>query len=418
MTGSYQSARSTLAKTWHVRGLTRQAKRLKSKDCDIPETYIEDSEGIEGLYFNQKSLLAEHLFANEGIPALRRWSKWYKAPWWLQQGDLMTMLAGSLREVAKLDAPQKLSVQTLGGEMPLDLFSDPSPTKSKAVILIPGLGGSTEGGYVKNMAESLIHSGFVVAGLNLGSALQRPRSASAHRGSSDDLRAVAKYIRQNLLSESPSADRKVFAIGWSLGGNILVNTLAEQKTKEGYAHDNFSLIDGGVALCTTHCLSRCATQWEQHWPMRNVYDPHVLRNLKRLLEPAIPFYQQGPVRSWNGTDTLIDHKMLKFATRIRDVDEALIRRMFGYKSVEDYYYQASSCRRLAEVEVPLLMVSAADDPMATSWAPFKTVRGSKHVILAYTKHGGHIGWQDESNARKSEWVEDVATSFLNRLLTF
>ena len=110
--------------------------------------------------------------------------------------------------------------------------------------------------------------------------------------------------------------------------------------------------------------------------------------------------------------------MLKFATRIRDVDEALIRRMFGYKSVEDYYYQASSCRRLAEVEVPLLMVSAADDPMATSWAPFKTVRGSKHVILAYTKHGGHIGWQDESNARKSEWVEDVATSFLNRLLTF
>ena len=410
---SWPGPRSKVSRLGRLGCLPGEAKY--SVKAILPETYVDEAgnEGNEGLYFNRKSTLAGHLFGEDGISALGTWREWYQAPWWLQQGDLMTILAGSLREISSL-AVKKLWVETLAGEMPIDLFE--GPKTSRVVILIPGLGGSTEGGYVKNMAASLIREGFTVIGLNLGLALQKARSSSAHRGATDDLRVVAQYVRKNFLNTDGSS--KVFAIGWSLGGNILVNALAEQKTKEGKAHSDLSFLDGGISLCTTHCLERCALQWEKHWPMQNVYDPHVLRNLKSLLEPAIPFYSQGMVRSWIGTAVKVDHEMLRSATRIRDVDEALIRRMFGYETVDDYYYEASSCRRLADVEVPLLMVSAADDPMTTSWAPFQTVRANENVILAYTKHGGHIAWQDESNARKSEWVEEVSTGFFKRLLTF
>eukprot|EP00434_Breviolum_minutum_P028547 symbB.v1.2.025253.t1/scaffold2395.1/size82271/1 len=262
------------------------------------------------------------------------------------------------------------------------------------------------------MAASLLRHGFVAVGVNMrgtgAATLRTPRFASAHHGSTEDLRLAVRHLREVY----PLAG-KIFALGWSLGGNIVANTLAEQR--QGDARD----LDGGIALCPTHCLTRCARQYDEHWPMRHIYDPFVLRNLKKMVTPALPFYRTGPVEAWN-TSTLvsIDHELLQSAQRIRDVDEALVRRMFGYSSVDEYYYQASLARRLDDVQVPLLMISAADDPMMTSWVPLKAVRSNEHLILAYTKHGGHMAWQDEKNARKSQWIQDVACEFLDRLLTW
>lgn len=389
----------------------------------LPETYVEATEatdGREGLYFQRHSRLAKHLFAEDGLRNFATWRDWYQAPWWLQQGDVMTVLAGTLREVAPVACETHVVETSDGGILALDAFSLPGTgtlgDDAPVVVLIPGLGGSANGGYVRNMASSLLQRGFHVLGLNMrgvGAALMRtPRFASAHRGSTGDLREAVSYIRESLLpGKSP---RKVFAMGWSLGGNIVVNALAEQ----GPHHMGPAHLDGGVALCATHCLTRTAQQYEEHWPMRHLYDPHVLRNLKKMLEPAMPFYRSGPVPAWAGADVAVDHQRIASARRIRDIDEALIRRMFGYSSVEEYYHQASCSRRLADVNVPLLLLSAADDPMTTSWVPLETVRSNEQVILAYTKHGGHIAWHDEQNVRKSHWVEDGVGSFLERLLTW
>ena len=385
------------------RPFTNFAPRALCRRMALPETHVEQAEGVEGLYFKQTSQLAEIL---SDIPGLSSWRQWYKAPWWLRQGDLMTV-ASTLREVVDLNEPEGHVIDTPdGGELTLDFYS---PLREAAVVLLPGLGGSTRGGYVKNMAQALMSRGFQAVGLNMRGVggLKSSRLASAHRGSSDDVRCAVAYLRA-------LGSRKVFVVGWSLGGNIVVNTLAEQETREGYGHSEQSFIDGGIALCATHCLIRCARQWEEHWPMRHIYDPHVMRNLKKILEPALPFYQE-PIRAWNGSMIKIQPEQLESASRIRELDEALIRRMFGYESVDDYYYQASCSRRVAKVKVPLLMVTAADDPMATGWAPFQTVRSNEYVALAYTKHGGHIAWQDEADARRSSWVEGVAGDFLQRL---
>ena len=52
-------------------------------------------------------------------------------------------------------------------------------------------------------------------------------------------------------------------------------------------------------------------------------------------------YRSGPVPAWNGSDVLVDAAGLQAAKEVVHIDEALIRRMFGYGSVEDYYYDAS-----------------------------------------------------------------------------
>ena len=50
---------------------------------------------------------------------------------------------------------------------------------------------------------------------------------------------------------------------------------------------------------------------------------------------AMPFYRSGPVPSAVAADAVaVDHQRIASATRIRDIDEALIRRMFG--ALESY----------------------------------------------------------------------------------
>ena len=48
---------------------------------------------------------------------------------------------------------------------------------------------------------------------------------------------------------------------------------------------------------------------------------------------AMPFYRSGPVPSAVAA-VAVDHQRIASATRIRDIDEALIRRMFG--ALESY----------------------------------------------------------------------------------
>ena len=46
-------------------------------------------------------------------------------------------------------------------------------------------------------------------------------------------------------------------------------------------------------------------------------------------------------------------------------------------------------RRLSDVLVPLLLVSAADDPMTTGWVPLETVRSNEQGTCG--KNGKTIG---------------------------
>ena len=50
-----------------------------------------------------------------------------------------------------------------------------------------------------------------------------------------------------------------------------------------------------------------------------------------------------------------DDLLARTALSIRDIDEALTRRQYGYASVDDYYEAASSDQRLPLITTPLLV---------------------------------------------------------------
>ena len=117
------------------------------------------------------------------------------------------------------------------------------------------------------------------------------------------------------------------------------------------------------------------------------------------------------------------------ATTIRAIDDFVTAPCFGFKSVDEYYAHASSAQRLHSVRVPLLVLSAYDDPIAVGSAiPLNAgkhanedvtgagavIKGNpEHVVVAVTAQGGHLGWCDKSNPWGGPaWAERASLGFL------
>lgn len=58
----------------------------------------------------------------------------------------------------------------------------------------------------------------------------------------------------------------------------------------------------------------------------------------------------------------LDLQFVFGAGTVREFDERLTRRVFGYRSVDDYYRDGSSAQRLRGVAVPLLCLSVRSRP--------------------------------------------------------
>ena len=68
-------------------------------------------------------------------------------------------------------------------------------------------------------------------------------------------------------------------------------------------------------------------------------------------------------------------------------------KQFGYKDVEEYYSNATIHDKLHLIDVPLLCLSAADDPFQPVHAiPLKEISETKNVAVVVTSRGGHIGF--------------------------
>jgi predicted alpha/beta-fold hydrolase len=89
---------------------------------------------------------------------------------------------------------------------------------------------------------------------------------------------------------------------------------------------------------------------------------------------------------------------VKAARTVRDFDDTLTKHVFHYDTVDDYYDDAGSVKKLGGVRVPLLCINAEDDPISISSALPKDdeVQANPNVILCTTKSGGHLAFYESS----------------------
>lgn len=92
-------------------------------------------------------------------------------------------------------------------------------------------------------------------------------------------------------------------------------------------------------------------------------------------------------------DGKVDMTKVLQSKTIKEFDANFTSKQFGFKDVDSYYQAATLHNKLDMIKVPLLCLSAADDPFQPLDAiPIKAAEKSSHVAIVVTARGGHIGF--------------------------
>ena len=289
------------------------------------------------------------------------------------------------------------------------------------VVLVHGLGGSSEREGLRRMGWTLQRAGFAVLRLNLrGAGLGRGLAGGSYAASCNaDLLPALRCARE--LADGLAADgRPLFAMGISLGGTMLLNALLASAEEHGAAGLMGPLLDGLVCISSPLDLQACSHQIErprnalyQRWLLQRLLaqiqaDPHGLSVAET--EAAAGRTPEGSIAS------------------IRAFDAVFTAPRWGYASVQDYYRQASPWPRLlhhAGGLPPALILHAADDP----WVPVQATgllaqsaldssQGGPWQVLI-TPQGGHNGFHascDRTAQLGGCWGDRLTARWLQRLV--
>ena len=147
-----------------------------------------------------------------------------RAPWW--GGDLQTLrnvVVGHEPELPGESTRLHLPMRDGSGDRLAASLSTPeTPSNAPLIVLIHGLTGCEDSAYVRESAAYFLKRHHCVLRLNLRGA--GPSRATCrghyHAGCADDVRDAL------LTLESQTTANGLFPIGYSLGGNVLINLLA------------------------------------------------------------------------------------------------------------------------------------------------------------------------------------------------
>jgi len=303
----------------------------------------------------------------------------------LRNSHLMTM-AGAFwrRSFPLLPAAEPREFETEPGTRVLaKCHWQTEPRRHSTIVLLHGLEGSSESGYMRGIAEKAFREGFNVIRVN-----QRNCGGTDHltptlynSGLSGDMRAiVAELIERDQLPE-------IFAVGFSMGGNLVLKMAGEM------AGGAPSEVRGVVAVCPAANLAACADALNERQNI--IYQRHFVRSLKKHTRvKAALFPERYPLNALDGVRT------------VREFDDAITAKFCGYRDADDYYYRASALRVADAIRVPTIVVSAEDDPIV----PIQTLReenltSNRYVTIITPQYGGHGGFISRETGDERFWVE-------------
>lgn len=310
-----------------------------------------------------------------------------RAPW--IGGDLQTLRNFLCRPKFALGAyPTELLLLPLldgsGDRLTATLhwpLDEPHPYP--AVVLIHGLAGCEESVHLRISAAHFLRSGFPVLRLNLrGAGPSRALcSQHYHAGRSQDIAAGLAGLPVRVR------ERGLVAIGFSLGGSLLLKYLGE-------AGSDTPLM-AAVTVSTPLDLmaaSICVMQ-----PRNALYHWYFLRDCRR--------------------EFARDNEEQRIASEVRSLwefDERLTAPRGGFASAADYYVSNSARNYLDAVAIPTLLLHAADDPIVPmqSYEAYRW-RRNRRLLAVIQDKGGHVGFHDR---RGDVWHDRASELFLRQVL--
>ena len=310
----------------------------------------------------------------------------YRPARWLFGPNLMTIFGTLLRRGPRLPLRRERWELSDGDFVDVDRLE--GPAGAPLLVALHGLEGSSSAHYMLGLLEEARLRGWRGLALNFrGCSGDLNRLLrSYHSGETGDLNELIQRVRGE-------ADRIVLA-GCSLGGNVLVKWLGEQGDSAP------PQIRAAAAISVPFDLAACARTLDGPGFWRWIYRTRFLRTLKRksLLKQA-----RFPAA--------LNAERVRSAATLFEFDGAVTAAVHGFASAPDYYARSSSGQFVGRVRVPLLLLSAEDDPFIPAETLPRTVQNAQ-VTQEIWPHGGHLGFVEGPPWRPRFYAERRAVEFL------
>jgi len=283
-----------------------------------------------------------------------------------------------------------------GTQMRADCHWQENPREHPTIVLVHGLEGASDSNYMLGTAETAYMAGFNVLRLNQRNCggTEKLTPTLYHSGLSGDIRAVVlELIERDLLPE-------IFAVGFSMGGNLVLKMAGEIEDVAPPQLRGFS------TLAPALDLAACATALAE--PRNFIYERFFVQRMKSRMRykaslfPEI-YLKEGPLVALDSVAT------------VRDFDEAITARFCGFRGAADYYAKSSARRVLAAIRRPTLILTSQDDPFVP-FASFQdpAITRNPSITFVAPERGGHCAFISSSRGRKRFWAENQIVEFCVR----
>jgi len=313
----------------------------------------------------------------------------FRPAWWLPGPHLQTIFPSLLRK-RKTPPLTRERIELADGD-----FIDVDWTRQTnglRVLILHGLEGSLESHYIGGLLSTLEQNGYT-AGLmyfrgRSGEPNRLPRGY--HSGETGDLEETIQHIMQR------HPHTAVAAIGFSLGGNVLLKWLGEK----GHSANICTAIAISVPLDLHH------TALNINRGLSRIYQRYLLNKLTEsvtakaeLHEPPFPLDRLHELNTF--------HKF----------DDNITAPLHGFRDVDDYYSRSSSKQFLKSIEIPTLILQSTDDPFLPASALPIEDELSPATTLELSEQGGHVGFVSGSNPLHPHyWLEERILQHLHEYL--
>jgi len=263
------------------------------------------------------------------------------------------------------------------------------PRKAPVLLVVHGLEGSADSNYMRGIAEKAFHRGFHVVRLNQRNCggTEKLTPTLYNSGMSGDYRAV--------LEELSAGDgfERIFFAGYSMGGNLVTKMAGE------FAGDVPTALRGVCSVCPALDLSACADALDRK--DNYLYSHHFVKGLLARYARKVKMFPDryspngfGPIRT------------------VREFDDAITAPCLGFRDAEEYYEAAGAKKVIADVRVPMLMITAEDDPFVP-YVSFLAAGVEKNPCIQFvpTEHGGHCAYISNRSGVERFWAEQRIVEF-------
>ncbi len=288
----------------------------------------------------------------------------FKPAWWCRGPHMQTLWPYLFRRIPYIELKRERIELPDGDFLDLDWTVN---NDGPIVLILHGLEGSSNSKYARGLLKAIHDHGWRGVVMHFRGCSGEPNCLprSYHSGETGDLAQIVNILRLR-EPETP-----LFAVGFSLGGNVLLKWLGEMGKQ--------APINAAVAVSVPFLLAESAKRLEQgfsrlyQWGLMHSMRDAVSEKRKRM---------QLPLKIQD----------LSTLQTFRDFDEHVTAPLHGFAGADDYYSRSSSRQYLKGIQVPTMIIQSRDDPFMTEAVIPQPDELSPAIRFDLFDQGGHVGF--------------------------